>query len=270
MSVNVLIDGFDQGHFTLPAELVSAARAVEPLQTALDEQPHAPQLIAEAKARFQADLLEAARTGKKLPLGAELTKAKMAADAQAEVLEVLREALRQSERHLATSFGLRQHKILTNHLQPAFEETISKARKAKASQELSELRLRYDAIRAARSVLHRIPAPVKDVHGVFSEFRNLDEWWPQFYPERSRQQVQDSIQRTGKEMQERASMPAPSFTPAPWPADELECFKWVIANAQPWLPTPEEQDARFEQYIEKSNAEYAAAVAHGRAQGAIA
>jgi hypothetical protein len=261
MSVDVLIAGAEQGHFTLPPELIAAARAVAPLQAVLDEQPHAPQMVAEAKAKFQADLLEAARLGKTLPSGAELAKTSMAAAAQAEVADVLREALRQSERHLARTFSQSQGTILVDHLQPALEETIASARKAKPS-ELPALLPRYEGIRACRSALHRIPAPQRDVHGVFAEFKDLDQWWPEFYPERSKAQLQRGIQRTVRELQERGSDPAATFTPAPWPADPLERFKWILENAEPWLPDAEQQDARFDVLLERSNVE----LAEGRKQ----
>ena len=248
MDTSSLMHGFDAGHFTLPPELVTTARAVEPLQAALDEQEYAPTMVAEAKAQFQASVLEAARARKKLPTAEALIKARMAAETQGEVTTILREGLRQAERHLALLFFGLQPKILLEHLRPAFDETISEAKKAKAS-ELDAHRIRYSMIRSARSTLHRIPAPARDKFGTFAEFKDADRWWPEFYPERMRKQIQGMVTRSVKEIKERESKTAPTFTPAPWPADASARFKWSIEHAEPWLPTPEEQDDRFDEYL---------------------
>lgn len=263
--MNPLIGGYEAGFYTLPKELVAASRSEDVLAAALDEQPWGPQMIEAARKQFQAALIEAARAGKKLPTGSEVVQAKLEAAAQVEVVDELREAARLAQRHAAATFADLQPMILEQHLRPAFEDTISKARKASAA-ELPALEGRYGAIRGARAALHRLPAPARDVHGMFAEYRNLDEWWPSFYPQRRREQVWGSIQHSVREIQERTEL---GFTPPPWPDDPLVRFGWLIANAEPWLPSPQQQDARFEAYLEKANAERSAAVRRGNLERAV-
>ena len=261
---NALIPGYEAGFYTLPKELLELARAVEPLQKAVDDLPYGPAMVAEARSAFEASLLAAARAGKQLPTGKDLIAAKMAAGAQQEVSEVILEALRQAGRHERESFGLRQMEILVEHLQPAHRATVAAARKASAD-ELPDLASRYSAIRGARAALDRL-TPSVDSFGMFAEYEDLDEWFPQFYRERMREQVWAKINHSVEELRDHRP---PEFTPPPWPSDPLDRFKWILANAQPWLPSPAEQGARFEQYIEKANAEHYAAVRRGNLARAV-
>jgi hypothetical protein len=87
---------------------------------------------------------------------------------------------------------------------------------------------RYSAIRAARFSLTLLGVRSgRDESGIFLEFRNLPKIWPSF-------------REAG---------------PPPWPAGAAERLLWVVnGDAEPWIPTPLEQDARFVEYVEEVKA----------------
>ena len=247
--MNALMPGFEAGHYTLPKNLIEAAKEADALRDALDEQEIAS--VDDVERKFHEDILKSARAGKPLPDGSELIQARVAAEVHRERLDVLRSAAEKAERHERSLFRHLQLSILVEHLQPAFAETLQKARKAKAS-ELPDFRARYTSIRSARSQLNLLVVE-RDTFGTFAEFRDLDAFWPEFHRERSKARAKRMVISTAKEIRERGEG-EPTFTPAPWPADARERFKWSLTR-EPWLPTPQQQDARYEEFLAEARAD---------------
>lgn len=247
--MNALMPGFEAGHYTLPSNLVEASKEADTLRDALYEQEIVS--VDDVTRTFEANVLKAARAGKPLPDGSELIQARVAAEVHKERLDVLRSAAEKAERNERSLFRHLQLSILVEHLQPAFEETIAQARKAKAS-ELADFRARYTSIRSARGQLNLLVVE-RDTFGTFAEFRDLDAFWPEFHRERSKARSRRMVILTAKEIRERGEG-EPTFTPAPWPADARERFKWSLTR-EPWLPTPAQQDARYEEFLAEARAD---------------
>jgi hypothetical protein len=160
-------------------------------------------------------------------------------------LAVLRAAREAARARFVRSVAGRPEEIL-DHLRRALDDTVEKARKVapalaaygatpdlklllnapadqrKAYGALERLADRYAAIRRGRDRLDRMGyTPQRDASGHFGEFKNVVELRP----------------------------PGPrGLPPEPWPTDNrVHKLLWILQyDAQPWLPTPEEQDAAWE------------------------
>ena len=133
--------------------------------------------------------------------------------------------------------------IITAHLRPVFDRIVADLRAAvavtgrfaddpvralnapakerKSFADVPVLVGEYSTIAAARRVLADCGSrAARDVDGEFSAVKNLDQLWP-------REQRQ--------------------YTPRPWTSG-AEGTVWLLRNgAELWLPTPAEQDARYDE-----------------------
>jgi len=133
--------------------------------------------------------------------------------------------------------------IITAHLRPVFDHIVTDlgaavavtakyaddpvralnapVKERKAFADIPVLVGEYSAIVAARRVLAACGArAARDVDGEFAAVKNLDQLWP-----RERRQ----------------------YTPRPWTSG-AEGTTWLLRHgAQLWLPTPAEQDARYDE-----------------------
>jgi hypothetical protein len=251
-----LFDGAAAGHYSLPGDLVDELDLVRRLEArqADREPPAAP----DARQALADAILAAVRADKPLPSAAGYLKALDADHAVQERAAVYAEVLEARTAALETRLVASAVEIIRDHLAPALAEVLREARlPAEALQPfgtdpanlihapadvraafgvLTDLAARYSAIRAARSVFRRELTPSHDAAGIFGELRNL----PDVHPDYRSQEA-----------------------PKPWPADAVGRLVWLVTSAaEPWCPTPEEQDARWlEVFGAQANARAAGAAA---------
>ncbi len=101
---------------------------------------------------------------------------------------------------------------------PTVLAALTAGQRAKADA-LAKAAAQYAAVRAAWSVLTRTGQQTRNHHeGVFGELRDLPTVWPTY-----RQRGHDQL----------------------WPTAPIARLCWVATHATPWLPTVEEQEARW-------------------------
>lgn len=247
--VIALASAAEGGGYTLPAALLAKldiyqrTRALE-IQppTRLDPDMAAARIVAAVEAGQGVDLLE---------LGRAVQRSTSEGQAFDQAQAVLREAGEQAGNALTyTTMDLAQT-IITEHLRPAFEQVLQKAREAagiltsldphyvvsasekvrKAYLTVEPLVAQRQAIYDARRMVNNVSGqkPQHDDSGLFATFRKPMTFFPTWQP--------------------------PARVPQlPIPEDPKEALLWLVRDeqaiaAEPWLPTASEQDgAWWEQF----------------------
>jgi hypothetical protein len=246
-----LIDGYDAGHFDLPDEVKPQRSALERVDNALNE-ISSPKTLREIRGRdLKDEMIEAALSGSAFPDGSAVVEAEAAIKRNEAALAALRDSKQHFEREVARSLRAAGEAIIVVFLRSALEETIAEARKAAgvlrgindidvndvtpkvrdAWLRMVDLAERYVAIRTGREDL-ALPMPRHDQGHIFAEFRNARTVWP----ERSAEMARSAVLTTRRH----------ALTPAPWPDGYPQRLLWIVrSEAQPWMPTPQEQDAAW-------------------------
>ena len=248
--------GAAAGHYTLPADVLSHFETLDRLEQFQTERPD--RAAPAARVELAAEIVAAAQAGKPLPSGANYGKAEQADHAADVRSKVLAEVLEDQGSALVTRFSVSALTIVVEHLRPALAEVVDAARGPAeavapfgtdaenylrapedvrgALLDLRAMAERYAAIRSARSVFRPDLKVEYDSDGSFGEFRSLH-------------------------------IVAPSYrqpnAPLPWPTDRVARLAWAVTSGvEPWMPTPDEQDARWmEVYGERMNQRTALAAA---------
>jgi hypothetical protein len=252
--IGALFAAADNGHFSLPDVIVRQQRRVPALTEALRDR-HGRQLPG-ARGALASDILDAIDADKALPDAATLIEAAVADQAAAEMRTVLSDLLQEAQDDLVTLVMHAADEIIVDHLRPALVETLDQAAQAAdkignwpivseaaltAPQETREaiiglggLAGRYRAVRNAQRCLRIVtPGPRFDTDDVFVELRNLPDVWPNYSSWSSKT--------------------------APWPSDPRQRLLWLVtSDAEPWMPTPREQDRRLLERFPESPAAKAA------------
>jgi len=238
-----LFPAADGGNFSLPPEVITARAAYDrldalPMPTAADDWAVREGLIAAT--------VDAALSGaEELPGCQGIDGARRAAQLHDDTHDVRRETLEALKARILGSVNPAQ--VLTKHLAPAHDETITELRNAwalvdahlgkggnrysmptkiaAAAQSVDGLIVRYEAIHFARAdlTIRLHYQPEVDVDGQFSVISNPEELW-------SRPRHNNIT----------SSKP-------PWAGrGTTERLRYLLANGGTlWLPTPAEQDGRF-------------------------
>ncbi|MEJ7765376.1 MAG: hypothetical protein WKF86_07760 [Acidimicrobiales bacterium] len=262
-----LFTGHDQGHYTLPKEVLDPRRRLATYSAATDW-PVDPWPAAHAALL---DQVRAVADGGPPPDINDAVAARAANDILAGTLPMLR---RQVAEELAEEVDLAvadlAGEILTSHLRPALDEvlaTVSTAAKAapvevltatdsmllsakdsvrKAAIAIDCAAFRYHALRGAHGCVRQlVPAARQDERGSFGELRRMEVAWPTH----------------------RGYTPAAQRPPWEGMTPRARLLFIVTTGAEPWLPTAEEQDARF---MEVYGADIAAALEGRRQAQALA
>ena len=234
-----LFDGASAGYYTLPGDLAAGLDLVRKLE---ERQAERPDVAAPAAREALTDaILAAVQADKPLPSASGYLKALEADRAAQERATVYAEVLEARTARLETRLSASAATIVADHLVPALAEVLEEARVPAdviqpfgtdpaglihapddvraAHGVLSDLAARYSAIRAARNVFRVELKPEMDGNSLFGELRNFTDVHPNY---RSTQ------------------------APKPWPADPVGRLVWLVTSgAQPWCPTPEQQDERW-------------------------
>ncbi|MGH2788901.1 MAG: hypothetical protein ACRDJV_13515 [Actinomycetota bacterium] len=250
-----ILIGHDAGHYELPAQILKVRdeharveEALHKLRTDGNADPEAAmvdvtlELVREGGAVPAGDLLKRAT---------RLTQQAAARDVAIRALVRVQEMAAEEVSAQVQWFG---DKVIAA-LATALDDTIGQARGASAalrgvlpsrdviaaglvSEEIRDAygvlvaqSARYGAIRSARFSLILLGIrSQRDESNIFLEFKNFDAVWPNFH---------------------KGGDP-------PWPADSLERLLWIVSGpAEPWIPTPLEQDARWLEYREAVKARQA-------------
>ncbi len=230
----------EAGHFTLPAHLTKMRAGLTALHETVE-----PALRTEADehADLVAATTAAAVAGQPLPDVAAIETARLEERLAADRFDVRIKAAQGLTWQLTNAVLEAADDIIVEHLRPVFDRVVADLRTAvavtakyaddpvralnapvkerKAFADVPVLVGEYGAIAAARRVLADCGArPARDLDGEFGAVKNIDELWP-----RERRQ----------------------YTPKPW-GTGVEGTTWLLRNgAQLWLPTPAEQDARYDE-----------------------
>lgn len=252
-TVNRILEGERTKAYSLPPALLKAAKTASALGIALENHGRKSEGAVTPDAALEAlvDQLVSNVTAKgrvQVPDTSAVPKARQALEEEEIVFQVLTRARARGDRALIAAARDHAEAIVVEHLRPALEDTLRKVRKAaghlqgfeetvnvdlmaaapeqtrKAFLEVGELARRYGAIRGARAALEQLGYQAERDKR-FGEFRNFMELWPSF----------------GTNVQ----------TSAPWPEDARARLLWIATGpAVAWMPTPEEQDTRFDAYVE--------------------
>lgn len=235
-----LFDAAGAGHFTLPAHLTKMRAGLTALQETVE-----PALRTEADehADLVAATTAAAVAGHPLPDVAAIETARLEERLAADRFDVRIKAAQGLTWQITNAVLEAADEIITDHLRPVFDHIVTDLRAAvdvtakyaddpvralnapakerKAFADIPNLVGEYSTIAAARRVLTDCGArPARDVDGEFAAVRNIDQLWP-----RERRQ----------------------YSPRPW-GTGADGTTWLLRNgAQLWLPTPAEQDARYDE-----------------------
>jgi hypothetical protein len=246
-----LIAGFDAGAFDLPDEVKQQRSALERVDNALNEINH-PRALREVGIRdLEEQTIEAALAGKPLPDGSVVVEAEAAIRRSEAMLDALRGAKQKLERSVTKAIRAAGEPIIVIYLRSALEETIAEANKVAAVlrgidvsdvsevspkvrtawMRMAALSETYVAIRNGREDL-ALPMPQHDRGHIFGEFRNARTIWPERSGELARSAAMTTTPR--------------AMTPPPWPGAYPQRLLWIVrSEAQPWMPTPQEQDAAW-------------------------
>lgn len=254
--------GAAAGHYTVPAGILEDFEVLDRLEGYVNERTE--RTAPAAREALADEIIAAAKAGKPLPSGAGYMKAEdadRAADARSVLLA---ELLDRRAEALVTRCAASARAVLLDHLRPALTEVLDEARipadlvqpfgtdtknflsapddVRAALLVLTDLAERYSAIRKARGIFRDHLKPEYDTDGSFSEFRSLHIAAPYYrQPNAAR----------------------------PWPEDAVGRFVWgITSGAEPWMPTPEEQDARWMEVYGAAAKTRAAYAASARANSA--
>ena len=244
-----LRSGAASGAYSLPAEVLDAFETLDRLEQFQIERSE--RLAPAARQELAAEVVAAAQAGKPLPSGAGYAKAEQA-DHVADVRSaVLAEVLEEQGAALVTKFGTLALTIVVEHLRPALAEVVEAARipaelvaplgvdaenylrapddVQAALLTLRDLTARYRAIRSARAAFRPFLPLEYDTDGTFGELRSIHIAAPYYRQPNA---------------------------PTPWPTDPVARLVWLVRSpAEPWMPTPSEQDQRWlEIYGEQAKA----------------
>jgi hypothetical protein len=243
-----ILAGHDAGHYQLPEQVIKArdehARVEECLRKLREDGN------ADPEAAMVDVALELVREGGALPAG-DLLKRATRLTQQAAARDVCIRALVRVQESAAEEVSAQVQwfgdKVIAA-LAGALKDTLEQARGASTtlrgvlptpnvvgaglvSEEIQDAYRklvaqsgRYGGIRSARYSLMLLGIQSqRDESNIFLEFKNLDALWPNF---------------------NKGGDP-------PWPSDPLERLLWIVNGpAEPWIPTPLEQDARWLEYVE--------------------
>jgi len=238
-----LFPAYDGGHFDLPPEVITARTAYDRLSALAVPETADPWDI-------RRDLTDATvdaflTSAEALPNCSGMEDARRAQQNTADMLDVRRDALEVLKARVLSSVNPAD--VLTKHLAPAHDETITELRNAwalldahyakggspyampkataTAAQSVDGLIVRYEAIRFARAdlAIRCHYQPEVDIDGEFSVISNAEELWT-----RPRHR-----NITGGR--------------APWAGmGTTERLRYLLGQGGTvWLPTPAEQDNRF-------------------------
>ena len=242
-----LFAGHDRGVYALPEQVIAARDGWTRLgEASIALQP--PESPEQVHAQVAAAMVAAATAGQPLPGVDAVLKAQTAQTRYREQVAAVLDAHNRAWSELAAVITDLGPAIITDVLQPVHDKAVTeladiaplvaglvtaadvatapdKARKAWLRVE--EVIARYTDARAARADLTMFGVtPTRDTDGVFAGIKNLDVVWPLFR----------SYHLGGRRE-------------APWHDMALrDALLWQIANgAVLWLPTPAEQDARWQE-----------------------
>jgi hypothetical protein len=247
-SFDVVLAGASAGHYKIPKELTEMASTIQTLEVArrtAAKEVNAPSSNPNwVENGLAVEAIERVRSGRTLK-NLEHRAAEVAAryDAVKTRSRVLAGAVQTAEAELRTFINGEADKIISEHLMPALEETLTRAStyaaqlegieptadaviadgdpaRVKAFNCLSGLASRYAAVHACRKALTKMRSgkPI-DSADAFGEFAGIGTLYPQGI-----------------------------FTsrPTPWPQEPVPKLLWLVENrseAKPWVPTRPEQDA---------------------------
>ncbi|GAA1969331.1 hypothetical protein GCM10009817_06600 [Terrabacter lapilli] len=248
-----LFAAVENGHYTLPARLTKMRTGLQALwQHQLDPSPDE----SDTHARLVLEMADAAEAGRPLPDVTTLEATRAAQRAHADAVSVTLAAADALLNRLNAATADAAEEIITEHLRPRFDAALAAltdacaitgkyaddpaaalsapAKDRAAFVAVTEHIGVLDVLYGARRVLTDLGArPALDTEGEFASIRNMDELWP------------------------RATR---QYASRPW-GQGADGTKWLIRNGgHLWLPTPDEQDARFEQVY--GEAQRAAAARH--------
>lgn len=239
-----LFAGHDAGIYTLPDELLAARDAASRLDKMAPPDAPEPEVVID---ELVAATLAAAATDAELPDCSGVSAARHQRQITEDAGQVWRYAREQAAGRVTSTVHGGAATILVKHLQPAHTAVVKelgaafaasrqygspselllappKVRQAAAS--IDALCEQYEAIRAGRgdltwTVNYRA---TEDDDGEFGEIRNADELW-----------TRPQHRNLGN-----ASSP-------PWPTSSTRTkLEWLLRHgAEPWLPTPTEQDTKW-------------------------
>ena len=240
---HIAFTGYDNGHHSLPPEMIAARDDLRRIEDLLSSVPQ-PENEFDALDRLAAEVL----AGSEVDTDALATVHVQRATHEA-ALGILRRAREPAGGQLASVVCSHAEETIRQYLVPVHDKTVAEvakcakamgglpdndasslARAGKVARDaylqLDELAARYSAVRQTRSALYaNLGADVEHDHnGYFTAIRNTEKLWPAIT-----QQV------------------APPRDATPWPKDSTRGFLlWAVRNgAELWLPTVEQQDARW-------------------------
>ena len=250
-----IFSGFDQGHFTLPDRVLEARTAAQFLRKIVSEFPTDFTADVNLEERLVREAKEAA-ANKSLPDFGPLFEAIQQRPVEEARRRVLQRASREAAECIYDAVRNAAEEIVTGHLRPALEQLMAKAANfetklrdvrlevtdasmltaSKAQQdawvELKTLAERYVEIRAGRQTLKDIgykPGIDGDDGGLFEEFENFDDLWPQYGGWTAATQK------------------------APWPSERTNRLIWIVrSEARPWMPTVAEQNEAYAAYVPRN------------------
>lgn len=236
-----LFDGADAGNYTLPEDVLSRRALLDALEAERTRVGLLPVYPEAALLDAVEDAVEVGEVPTNLvEMAAELQSHHAAAGLAATVLN---RALDNQEDRLVSLVMSTGDRLIVDHLRVALLDTLDSARRAarvlkgalpdpaslaaghvgvrvtEATKVMNDAATRYAAIRTGRRVLSDLGVrATEDTGGAFGELANLPQIWPGYG---------------------RSQEP-------PWPTDPPARLLWLVAGeAQPWMPTPAEQDARW-------------------------
>lgn len=243
-----LFDPATLGHYTLPEEITTAARAVDRLSA--HRIPAPERTPAQVVAHYEDELLRTAETEAELPGLPDLAGADTDTRAAEEASRALRRATEQAKEELTSSVRHESQTIIVKHLRPAHAEVVARAAEAasalrevgsdpvaiaqadartrKSIAEFEPLVQRYTAIRASWGRLVEMGNVLKYPQSMaaYAELRHPGKVWPDYA--HAQHQVRARLR-------------------PPWQAgDQRARLLWIAGHAEAgglWMPTAGELNA---------------------------
>lgn len=249
----------EAGGFELPKAILDAHRRVEKATQLLASEPPVMEALAKED-EIVSRLLESSLSRKDVAnIGTEIAEAQAAESAALVSQRILRRVVEHEEQIFATVTRDNAEAVIVKCLRPALAETLTEARTAaqvlrnygaepsadqflaspdqdrEAYVRLQHAAQRYAGLRQAQRTLGLLGIRSEfDTAGRFGELKNLFSVWPSVAAGRS----------------------AP-----PWPADQVARLIWLTtSDAQPWMPTPSDQDHAAKDHAERTQARTATAL----------
>lgn len=248
-----LFAGASAGAYTLPADLLAAHTTAIKIDRRIREQRDS-RAVDDARGQFRNDLLDAIDQDRDLPDPIVIRQAAEQDRAWSEQSRILADIAEHAQIKVVATMHRLAEEIIVDHLRPALDKTITAASKAaphlgrtfpdaeealtssaamrKAYLELDKLAGRYGALRAAQTLLNdmSLPDPRFDYRNRFRELRNAPDLISTY-------------------VIGRATAPK-----TPWPDSPRGRLFWLVTSgAEPWMPTPDDQDQVFAEWYPKAD-----------------